>query len=77
MPGVLRELYENDYPIKRMKLVDEYDEGDELSMEDNNSSNQRVSGIQSWGWSPIPGASSLVPGSLTRGAFTLIEFLRC
>ena len=35
---ILRELYENDYPIERMKLVDEYDADDELSMEDNNSS---------------------------------------
>ena len=35
---ILRELYENDYPIERMKLVDEYNADDELSMEDNNSS---------------------------------------
>ena len=35
---ILRELYENGYPIERMKLVDEYDADDELSMEDNNSS---------------------------------------
>ena len=35
---ILRELYENDYPIERMKLVDEYDADDEASMEDNNSS---------------------------------------
>lgn len=35
---ILRELYENDYPIERMRLVDEYDADDELSMEDNNSS---------------------------------------
>jgi hypothetical protein len=35
---ILRELYENNYPIERMKLVDEYDADDELSMEDNNSS---------------------------------------
>ena len=35
---ILRELYENNYPIERMKLVDEYNADDELSMEDNNSS---------------------------------------
>ena len=35
---ILRELYENNYPIERMKLVDEYNAEDELSMEDNNSS---------------------------------------
>ena len=35
---ILRELYENDYPIEKMRLVDEYDADDELSMEDNNSS---------------------------------------
>ncbi len=35
---ILRELYDNDYPIERMRLVDEYDADDELSMEDNNSS---------------------------------------
>jgi hypothetical protein len=35
---ILRTLYENDYPIERMKLVDEYNADDELSMEDNNSS---------------------------------------
>ena len=36
--AILRELYENNYPIERMKLVDEYNADDELSMEDNNSS---------------------------------------
>jgi hypothetical protein len=35
---ILRELYENNYPIERMKLVDEYNADDELSMENNNSS---------------------------------------
>ncbi|MBR5361189.1 MAG: M15 family metallopeptidase [Lachnospiraceae bacterium] len=35
---ILRELYENDYPIERIRLVDEYNADDELSMEDNNSS---------------------------------------
>ena len=35
---ILREFFENDYPIERMRLVDEYDADDELSMEDNNSS---------------------------------------
>lgn len=35
---ILKELYENDYPIEKMVLIDEYDADDELSMEDNNSS---------------------------------------
>ena len=35
---ILRELYQNDYPIERMRLIDEYDADDERSMEDNNSS---------------------------------------
>ena len=35
---ILRQLYEENYPIERMRLVDEYDADDELSMEDNNSS---------------------------------------
>ena len=35
---ILRELYENDYPIEKIRLVDEYDADDELSMEGNNSS---------------------------------------
>ena len=35
---ILRELYENSYPIEKIRLVDEYDADDERSMEDNNSS---------------------------------------
>lgn len=35
---ILRELYENEYPIEKIRLVDEYDADDETSMEDNNSS---------------------------------------
>ena len=35
---ILKELYVNDYPIEKIRLVDEYDADDELSMEDNNSS---------------------------------------
>lgn len=35
---ILKELYENDYPIEKIRLVDEYDADDEASMEDNNSS---------------------------------------
>lgn len=35
---ILRELYENDYPIEKIRLVDEYNADDEASMEDNNSS---------------------------------------
>ena len=33
-----RQLYEANYPIERIRLVDEYDADDERSMEDNNSS---------------------------------------
>ena len=36
--GIMKELYENDYPIEKIRLVDEYGADDELSMEDNNSS---------------------------------------
>lgn len=35
---ILYELYKNDYPIEKIRLVDEYNADDELSMEDNNSS---------------------------------------
>lgn len=35
---IFRELYEADYPIERMILIDEYDADDKKSMEDNNSS---------------------------------------
>ena len=35
---ILRQLYENNYPIEKMRLIDEYDADDERSMEDNNSS---------------------------------------
>ena len=35
---ILKELYDNDYPIEKIRLVDEYNADDELSMEDNNSS---------------------------------------
>lgn len=35
---IMEELYENDYPIERMVLVDEYYGSDEDSMEDNNTS---------------------------------------
>ena len=35
---ILKELYEKDYPIEKIRLVDEYDADDEKSMEDNNSS---------------------------------------
>ena len=36
--GILRQLYEAEYPIEKIRLVDEYGADDELSMEDNNSS---------------------------------------
>ncbi|MCR4907607.1 MAG: M15 family metallopeptidase [Lachnospiraceae bacterium] len=35
---ILKELYEKDYPIEKIRLVDEYDADDERSMADNNSS---------------------------------------
>lgn len=35
---ILHELYDKDYPIEKIRLVDEYGADDELSMEDNNSS---------------------------------------
>ena len=35
---ILRKLFEADYPIERIRLVDEYDADDEMSMRDNNSS---------------------------------------
>ena len=35
---ILKTLYESDYPIEKIRLVDEYDADDEKSMSDNNSS---------------------------------------
>ena len=35
---IFEKLYEANYPIEKIKLVDEYDADDELSMADNNSS---------------------------------------
>ncbi len=35
---ILRQLYEAEYPIEKIRLVHEYDADDELYMEDNNSS---------------------------------------
>lgn len=35
---IFRELYENKYPIEKIKLIDEYDANDNLSMLDNNTS---------------------------------------
>ena len=35
---ILMKLYEADYPIEKIRLVDEYDADDETSMRDNNSS---------------------------------------
>lgn len=36
--AIFKELYKADYPIEKIRLVDEYDADDEASMEDNNSS---------------------------------------
>lgn len=35
---IMKQLYEADYPIEKIRLVDEYDADDEKSMADNNSS---------------------------------------
>ena len=35
---IFRELYEADYPIEKVRLVDAYDADDEASMRDNNTS---------------------------------------
>lgn len=35
---ILKELYKADYPIEKIRLIDEYDASDEMSMRDNNSS---------------------------------------
>lgn len=35
---IFKKLYKADYPIEKVRLVDEYDADDEKSMEDNNSS---------------------------------------
>lgn len=35
---IMKELYENHYPIKKMRLIDEYGADDEASMSDNNTS---------------------------------------
>ena len=35
---IFKELYEIKYPIEKIKLIDEYDADDELSMSDNNTS---------------------------------------
>ena len=35
---ILKKLFEADYPIEKIRLVDEYNADDELSMRDNNSS---------------------------------------
>lgn len=36
--AIFRQLYEAEYPIEKVRLVDEYDADDEISMSDNNSS---------------------------------------
>ncbi len=35
---IFKELYEINYPIEKIKLIDEYNANDELSMSDNNTS---------------------------------------
>lgn len=46
---IFRELYDAQYPIERMRLADDYNAEDELSMEDNNSS--------SFNYRPIEGTN--------------------
>ena len=38
LTDIFKKLYENNYPIEKIRLVDEYDADDEKSMRDNNSS---------------------------------------
>lgn len=35
---IFKAAYEIEYPIEKIKLIDEYDANDELSMSDNNTS---------------------------------------
>lgn len=35
---IFKTLYKNKYPIEKIKLIDDYDASDDLSMADNNSS---------------------------------------
>ena len=44
LTDIFRQLYEADYPIERMQLIDDYDGDDDASMSDNNTScfNYRV-----------------------------------
>ncbi len=48
---IFQELYEVKYPIEKIRLIDEYDADDNLSMEDNNSS--------SFCFRPVVGSSKL------------------
>ena len=50
---IFQELYDADYPIEKIRLVEEYEADDETSMEDNNTScfNVRmISGSGSYSW---------------------------
>jgi len=38
LTDIFQKLYENNYPIEKIRLIDEYDADDEKSMHDNNSS---------------------------------------
>lgn len=48
---IFTELYENNYEIEKMMLVDEYDGDDDASMEDNNTS--------CFNFRPVPGSNHL------------------
>ncbi len=53
---IFKELYENDYPIEKIRLVDEYGADDDKSMEDNNSSG--------FNYRTVPGSSTMSKHSL-------------
>ncbi len=48
---IFKELYKNRYPIEKIKLIDEYNANDNLSMKDNNSSSFNYRTI--WGTNKI------------------------
>ncbi|MBR6486969.1 MAG: M15 family metallopeptidase [Lachnospiraceae bacterium] len=53
---ILRELYDSDYPIEKIRLVDEYDADDDKSMKDNNSS--------SFNYRTVPGSKKMSKHSM-------------
>ncbi|MCR5420396.1 MAG: M15 family metallopeptidase [Lachnospiraceae bacterium] len=53
---IFKQLYENDYPIEKIRLVDEYGADDDKSMEDNNSSG--------FNYRTVPGSTTMSKHSL-------------